>query len=91
MDSLAGLVQAMEQARDLTGLVCSPEEEEAAFEEFAAWARSCNLRGSIYRTIGLGGRAVWNVEVKTDRGALGGEVEDPRCWRYAMEHVGLLS
>lgn len=91
MDSLSGLVAAMEQARDLTGLVCSPEEETAAFEEFTAWARTCNLRGSIYRTISTAGRAVWHVEVTTDRGALGSTVDDPRSWREAMVEVGLLT
>lgn len=89
MDSLSGLVRAMEQARALTAVVCSPEDEVAAERELFRWAARNNLTASMFRSVGEDGKLTWWVEVDAGRGRLGGAVDNPALWYLPMQEVGL--
>lgn len=83
------MVETMRRAREITGLVCSAEEEQRASEEFMRWARDSGLRGRFYRTVSTGGLVVWVLKVVTARGDLETTIQDPRAWKSAMREMGL--
>lgn len=89
VNSANEMVEAMRRAREITGLVCSADEEQRASEEFMGWAQGNGLRARFYRAMGAGGEAVWVLRVETDRGKLEEYTRDPRKWREVVERLGL--
>lgn len=89
VNSANEMVEAMRRAREITGLVCSADEEQRASEEFMAWAQTNGLRARFYRAMGVDAHAVWVLRIETDRGKLEDHTRDPRQWRQAVERIGL--
>jgi hypothetical protein len=80
--------EAVRYAREMTGMVCSEEEEHQAHAEFTAWADAHGLSTQFYRTVAVGGRVLWVLRVVTVRGNVETAVQDPRAWKTAMRGVG---
>lgn len=81
--------RAMQTARELTGRVCSEDEEQEASEQFMAWAQSMGVRGSFMRTVADDGRMIWKLHINTGRGRLSAVIVDPRVWRQGVIEMGL--
>lgn len=89
VNSANEMVEAMRRAREITGLVCSPDEEQQAAREFMEWARANSLRARFYRAIGTEGEVVWVLRIETQRGSLEDRTQAPREWRRVVERLGL--
>lgn len=87
-DAIMAHAAATKRAAEMTGLVCTADEEQQASEEFMAWAQSLGLHASFMRALDAG-RVVWWLNVYTERGDLRGVTTDPREWRQEIAALGL--
>lgn len=86
---MEALILSMASARKITGRVLSQEEETREILKFAAWGKARGLRVEMTRELDDEGEAIWHAYVVTDRGRVGGPIDNPTHWMDAMERAGL--